>query len=83
MVCYTNVRWRDGEGLLPYINEDGVSCPLATSCLVNEMAEAQQTRYNFFAVSSSKFSRKLVLKNWRSLPPQEWDEVHRAEYVPW
>lgn len=53
-------RVMEGRGRIAAMHKVGVSCPFPTSCLVNLVTEAQETRYNFFAVSASKFNRKLV-----------------------
>lgn len=45
----------EGRGRIAAIHKVGVSCPFPTSCLVNLVTEAQETRYNF---SASKFNRK-------------------------
>lgn len=50
----------EGRGRIAAMHKVGVSCPFPTSRLVNLVTEAQETRYNFFAVSASKFNRKLV-----------------------
>lgn len=45
-------RVMEGGGRIAAIHMVGVSCPFPTSCLVNVVTEAQETRYHFFAVSS-------------------------------